>query len=255
MNHFIKIALLLFTVTVATAQTNVVKTVKGKIMAESIDLDGIYIINLKSDVATATEKEGYFAIKANVGDTLMFSAIQIKGRKMVITADDFEKELLLIKLEPMMNKLDELVIKQYKNINAVSLGIISPNTKHYTPAERKLRTASGDGISGNTDGTSGASAGLDPLFNWISGRTAMLEKEVAVEKKETLLQKIENQFSLDYFTKKLKIPEPYVKGFWYFVVEDFAFVNAMNLKNKTMATFVLAELAVKYTDLLKAEDK
>lgn len=255
MNHFFKIVLLLFTVTVGTAQTNTVKTVKGKVMAESIDLDGIYIINLKSDVATATEKEGYFTIKAAVGDTLMFSAIQIKGTKMVVTSNDFEKELLLVKLEPMVNKLDELIIKQYKNINAVSLGIISPNTKHYTPAERKLRTASGDGISGNTDGTSGASAGLDPLFNWMSGRTAMLKKELEVERKETMLQKIENQFSLDYFVKKLKIPEAYVKGFWYFVVEDTRLVNAMNVKNKTMATFVLAELATKYIDLLKVEDK
>lgn len=255
MNHFFTILLLFFTVTIATAQSNVVKNIKGKVMAESIDLEGIYIVNLKSDVAAATEKEGYFTIKASVGDTLMFSAIQIKGSKVVITSGEFEKELVLVKLEPMVNKLDELVIKQYKNINAVSLGIISPNTKHYTPAERKLRTASGDGISGNTDGSSGASAGLDPLFNWMSGRTAMLKKELEVEKKETMLQKMENQFSLEYFVKKLKIPEEYVKGFWYYVVEDSRFVNAMNVKNKTMATFVLAELATKYVDLLKAEDK
>jgi hypothetical protein len=39
-----------------------------------------------------------------------------------------------------MNQLDEVVIRRYNNINAVSLGII-PNQKSYTPAERKLRTA------------------------------------------------------------------------------------------------------------------
>ncbi|NNT71888.1 hypothetical protein HKT18_06640 [Flavobacterium sp. IMCC34852] len=255
MNYFFKIIGLLLTVTVATAQNNIVKTSKGKVVSESVDLDGIYIINLKSNAATATEKEGYFTLKVSVGDTLMFSAIQIKSKKIVVSQEDFDKDLFLVKLEPMVNKLDELVIKQYKNINAVSLGIISQNTKHYTPAERKLRTASGDGISGNTNGSSGASAGLDPLFNWMSGRTAMLQKELEVERKETMLQKIENQFSMDYFVKKLKIPEEYVKGFWYYVVEDSGFVNAMNLKNKTMATFVLAELAIKYADLLKAEDK
>lgn len=255
MNLFFKIALLLLTVNVTIAQNSVVKSIKGKVASESVDLEGIYIINLKSDIATATEKEGYFTIKVSVGDTLMFSAIQIKGKKIVVSQEDLDKELFLVKLEPMINRLDEVIVKQYKNINAVSLGIISPNTKHYTPAERKLRTASGDGISGNTDGTTGASAGLDPLFNWMSGRTAMLKKELEVERKETMLQKIENQFSIDYFVKKLKIPEEYVKGFWYFVVEDSKFVSAMNLKNKTMATFVLAELATKYIDLLKAEDK
>ena len=255
MNHFFKIIVFFLTVTVATAQNNVVKTIKGKVISESIDLEGIYIINLKSEVATTTEKEGYFTIKASVGDTLMFSAIQIKGKKKVVTTSEFETELVLVKLEPMVNKLDELIIKQYKNINAVSLGIISPNTQHYTPAERKLKTASGADVAGNTDGSMGGSVGLDPLFNWRSGRTSMLKKEVEVERKETMLQKIENQFSLEYFVKKLKIPEEYVKGFWYFVVEDSRFVSAMNVKNKTMATFVLAELATKYIDLLKAEGK
>jgi len=46
-------------------------------------------------------------------------------------------------LEPLVRLLDEVRINEYKNINAVSLGIISPNTKHYTPAERKLYTATG----------------------------------------------------------------------------------------------------------------
>ncbi len=255
MNHFIKITFLLLTVNAFYAQNVEVKTVKGKVGSEIVDLDGIYVVNLRSEVSTATEKEGYFTINASVGDTLMFSALQIKGKKIVVSENDFQEELLLVKLEPMINKLDELVIKQYKNINAVSLGIISPNTKHYTPAERKLKTASGVDLAGNTDGTTGVSAGIDPLFNWMSGRTSMLKKEVEVERKETLLQKLENQFGFDYFIKKLKIPEEYVKGFWYYVVEDSKFSTALNAKNMTMATFVLTELATNYIDLLKVDDK
>ena len=255
MKLFIKIVLLLLTVNTFYAQNVETKSVKGKVVCESVDLDGIYIINLRSDTSTATEKEGYFTINVSVGDTLLFSALQIKGKKIVISEMDFNSELLLVKLEPMINKLDELVIKQYKNINAVSLGIISPNTKHYTPAERKLKTASGVDIAGNTDGSSGASAGLDPLFNWMSGRTSLLKKELEVEQKETLLKKLENQYGLDYFIQKLKIPEDYVKGFWYYVVEDTKFSVALNAKNRTLATFILTELAVKYIDLLKVEDK
>lgn len=255
MSHYIKIAFLLLSINTFYAQNVEVKTVKGKIACEAIDLDGIYIINLRSDASTATEKEGYFSINVSVGDTIMFSALQIKGKKIVISETDFQAELFLVKLEPMINKLDELVIKQYKNINAVSLGIISPNTKHYTPAERKLKTASGVDLAGNTDGTSGGSVGLDPLFNWFSGRTGMLKKELEVEQKETLLKKIENQFSFDYFIQKLKIPEEYVKGFWYYAVEDVAFSTALNAKNKTLATFVLTELAVKYINLLEVDHK
>ncbi len=230
-----------------------VNDIKGKVVSEAVDLEGIYVINLKSEATASTTKGGYFTIAAKVGDTLMFSAIQIKGRKMTITPSDVTRELLLVKLEPMVNRLDEVVVKQYKNINAVSLGIIPGDTKRYTPAERKLKAASGVGAKGNEDGSMGGSAGLDPLFNWMSGRTTMLKKEVEVEKKESLLQKIESQFGIDYFAEKLKIPKEYIKGFWYFVVEDTRFVSALNAKNKTMATFVLAELATKYLELLHTD--
>jgi hypothetical protein len=255
MRYFLKIIMLLLVSNGLSAQNGLVKTIKGKVISEAVDLDEIYIINLKSEATTSTEKGGYFSIAAAVGDTLMFSAIQIKGRKITITDKDFDKELLMVKLEPMINRLDEVIVKQYKNINAVSLGIIPADTKHYTPAERKLMAASGADVKGNTDGSMGGSASLDPLFNWMSGRTAMLEKELEVEKKETLLQKIENQFGIDYFVEKLKIPREYVRGFWYYVVEENRFVSALNAKNKTMGTFVLTELATKYLEIQKPEKK
>ena len=98
---------------------------------------------------------------------------------------------------------------------------------------------------------SGGSLGLDPILNWISGRTKMLKKELKVEKKEIALQKINDLFEEDYFTKILKIPVENVKGFQYFLVEDAEFVKALKSKNKTMAKFLLIGLASNYLDLQK----
>lgn len=207
------------------------KVLSGKVVSEAVNLDGIYVINLNTDQATTTANEGFFNINVSVGDTLMFAALPIKGLKRVITEADYNQKLVLIKLEPMVHRLNEVVIKQYKHINAVDLGIVAPTIKKYTPAERRLRTANGDGIEGNTDGSSGASVGLDPLFNWMSGRTALLKKELEVERKETLLQRIENQFGISYCIDKLKIPAEYVKGFWYYIVDEPKFVAAMKTKN------------------------
>lgn len=255
MRYFFQIVLLILVPNLLLAQNGEPKDIRGKVVSEAPYLENIYIINLKTEKTTSTDKGGYFEITAIVGDTLLFSAVQIKGTKMVITAEDVAKDLVLVKLDPIINRLDEVVVRQYKNINAVSLGIIPASTKHYTPAERKLKAASDPDFKGNTDGSMGASASLDPVFNWMSGRTAMLEKEVEVEKKETLLQKIENQFGVDYFTKRLKIPKEYVKGFWYYVVDESRFINALNAKNMNMANFVLAELATNYLEILKSETK
>ena len=87
---------------------------------------------------------------------------------------------------------------------------------------------------------------IDPLLNWISGRTRMLKKEVEVERKEFLIDRTADYYQKEYFTDVLKIPEDYVDGFLFYVVENSRFVMAMKDKNKTMATFVLSELAVEY---------
>ncbi len=215
------------------------KKINGKVTADCSDLEGIYIINLHSEKATVTERGGYFSINASVGDTLVFSSVQFKALKVSLKEQDFAKELLFVKMETLVRLLDEVKINEYKNINAVSLGIIPANVKRYTPAKRKLYTAtSGGGI-----------LPIDPVLNWISGRTAMLKKEVEVEKKESLLDKILDLFGDKYFTETLKIPEDYIKGFQYYVVEDLKFAEAIKAKNKTMTTFIMNELAVKYKEL------
>jgi hypothetical protein len=71
------------------AQEPVPGKLKGKVIADMSDLEGIYIINLKTEKATITEKGGYFAIAAVAGDTLLFSAMQFKGVRVVLTQKNF----------------------------------------------------------------------------------------------------------------------------------------------------------------------
>lgn len=244
----IKILLFLFFLTQLSLaqQLTVSKKIYGKITADSNDLENIYIINLQSDKSALSERGGYFSIDGAIGDTLVFTAVQFKSVKITLKASDFNNEILFVKMETLIRILDEVKINEYKNINAVSLGIISSRTKHYTPAERKLKAAS------NYDAQIGTntSVGLDPVLNWISGRTTMLKKEVEVEKKELMLTKIENLYDEKYFIETLKIPENFVKGFQYYIVEDAKFAEALKAKNKTMATFLMNELAVTYKELI-----
>ena len=218
------------------AQTTGVSSVlKGKILADTNDLDGIYIFNASTKDAVLSDKEGYFQIKATVGDTLMVSAVQFKGVKVGLKKEDFGPNLFFVKMHTLLRQLDEVRIMQYKNINSVSLGIVSKNVKTYTPAERKIYTATN---------------GVDKLFNMISGRTKMLKEEAGIEKKEFLLEKISRLYDDSFFRDKLKIPEINIKGFQYYIIEDKDFVDALNSKNKTLATFLMGELAVQYLELL-----
>ena len=222
---------------------------KGKVISDASSLDEIHVINLTNEKSTVTEKGGFFSILAKVTDTLMFSGMQIKGMQIVLKQSDFSENLFFMRLKQQITMLDEVYIKDYSEINAFSLGIIPFGTKSYTPAQRRLRTATAPFLDLNAGGMAGGSVGVDPIINWLSGRTAMLKKELAVEKKERLQVKIDNLYKEDFFVKTLKIPVEYIKGFQIYVNDDQRLIDSIKSKNKTMTTFLLGELAEKYKQI------
>ena len=229
--------------------------VSGKIVSESSLLEGIHVINLSKRNGAITDARGYFQIKAKVYDTLQFSAVNLKATRYVMKQSDYSNDLLLIKMESLITELEEVAIINYKNINAVALGIVPANQKTYTPAERKLKTASEFKPESTFyfGGTTGVSLSFDAILNAISGRTTMLKNELVVERKELLQAKTSDYFERKYFVETLKIPDEFVDGFLFYIVENEKFVNTMKDKNKTMATFVLSELAVEYLKLKELE--
>jgi hypothetical protein len=241
--------------TAALAQTTIPRNLRGKLKADFGTPEGFYVINLKTEQAEITDDGGYFSIPAIVGDTLLFSAAQFRGVRVVVTSDDFGEELLSVQMESIMNQLDEVVIRRYSNINAVSLGVIPAGQKSYTAAERKLKTATGLNPTAAAGSMAGGSVSLDPLFNIISGRTAMLKKELKVEKKEIYLVMLDEMFDIDHYNNKFKIPLDYVKGFKYYAVDNDKFTIILNQKNITTTEFLLGELATKYKEIIARENK
>ena len=187
-----------------------------------------------------------------IGDTLQFSGLQVVTKKVVIDENDVLKKLYVVTVQAKVIPLEEVEIRQYPNINAVSLGILQKPAKKYTPAERKLRTA-GEFHWYSPLLIPIGGMPLDGLINSISGRTAMLKKELKIERKEYLLQKIEYLFKEEYFTENLKIPKEYVRGFWYYAVEDSKLTEAINSNNKMMARFIFSDIASKYLELLNTK--
>ena len=117
------------------AQGPIYDKLNGKVSADMSNLEGIYVINLKTEKAAITEKGGAFSIPAVPGDTLLFSAAQFKRIRIVLKQEDFEKELLFVKMMPIVNQLREVIVRRgYDNINAVATRDNSKRTKIYTPA-------------------------------------------------------------------------------------------------------------------------
>ena len=221
--------------------------INGKITAPTSDLNGITITNTSQKNSVITDKNGFFTIKAAINDSIKITAIQFNSTALILRKEDFEKERIVINLRLHTTLLKEVKIVQSQD--GYQAGVLSKKAKTFTPAERKLNTASNLYPTANVGTMTGGSMGLDPIINWISGRTKRLKQEVNVEQKELALQKINYLFDETYFTTALKVPEDKLEGFLYYIVEDAEFIKALSAKNKTMTKFLLVDLSKKYLKL------
>lgn len=209
------------------------KLLQGIIVADDTMLSGIEVVNLGNEKVTVSNSKGVFSIMAKADDILMFSSKSLEIRRVLVDEEDFKSGTITVNMYPKINELEEVIVKK-SPIEGVS---IIPGQKQYTPAERKLHTAT-NGI-------------LDVPINWMSGRTAMLKKEVVVERKERLLDKVGILYEDKYYTETLKIPEIYIDDFQRYIIEDKEFTAALKVKNRTMMLFLISKLAVNYNAIPK----
>jgi hypothetical protein len=209
------------------------KLLQGIIAADDALLSGIDVVNLGNEKVTVTNSKGEFSILAKADDILVFSSKSLEMRRLLIDEDDLKSGTITVNMYPKINELNEVIVKK-NPIEGVS---IIPGQKQYTPAERKLHTA-----------TSGL---LDAPISWMSGRTAMLKKEVVVERKERLLDKIGILYEDKYYIETLKVPEIYIDDFQRYIIEDKDFTAALKVKNRTMMLFLISKLAVNYNAIPK----
>jgi hypothetical protein len=213
----------------------------AKVIVDSTAVSNVNIINVSSEKTTVSDKNGMFQILVQEGDILVLSAVNLESRKKTIEEDDLKSEVVVLNMKLKITPLKEVIVNENNDVNAEKLRIIPHGQKEYTPAERKLYTAR-SGI-------------LDPLLNKISGRTAMLKREVQVERNEKLLLKLDGFYEENYYTNVLKIPKEYIKGFQYYLIEDIDYSRALQAKNKTLTMFYVKRLAVNYNEIIRLEEK
>src|SRR5690606_9985044 len=116
----------------------------------------------------------------------------------------FHSDLIVVEMQALVTELDEVVIEDYRDINAESLGLVPKGQKQYTREEKMLFTSQN---------------GVDGIFNAISGRTKEMKKAVEIAGKRSLMTEINYIFTPEEIIEKFQIPREYVDGFIFYAVE------------------------------------
>ena len=215
----------------------------GRVSSES-NIENIHVINKTEQVFTITDNKGHFVITGKLNDTLSFSSIQHKLKRIIITKDIITTQAVVVFLDEQINNLDEVLVgkvlsgslmQDIKNIegkapiNFYDVGIPGYTGKIATQSERRLSEA---GVFKPIMllGALTGSIPLNPIINGISGRTKRLKKIVAVEDRESLMQSIKGRLSKDFFSSN-PLKEELRLDFFYFCSDDENFIK--HCKNQT----------------------
>ena len=128
------------------------KTVHGRIVNDSIKLENVVVFNVNSKTGILIGSNGFFSILAKVNDTLVFSSLTFKSKKIVLTEREISTPILRVKLDAFTNQLGEVIVPPKKIIKPVSANTQAIVDKQYFDDEKsspKNRTMLSDGTIEN----------------------------------------------------------------------------------------------------------
>jgi hypothetical protein len=249
-NYFLIFCLLITFLVHAQERERVL--INGKIIVKSAPVEGVHVLNLVTEKASVSNALGEFQLAVNEDDLLVFSAVNLNYWRKSIRESDIKNGYFEVEMTSKEEKLDEVIVTEYTKINAQNLRIIDYKPRVYTPAERKLRATqikTIDLINFNS-----VLIPLDPLLYWVTGRTKLLKGELAIEKKELLLKKLDNWNEIVFYLHELKIPIENVDGFKFFIIYDEELMGFLASDNKIHGNFRIATLANEFLTYLNSDE-
>lgn len=219
------------------------KLITGKVLFNEDAISDVHIVNKNSNQGTSTNDFGLFEIPVSIGDILEFSHINLNEKKVTITKEILENELIKIHLEGKTYQLEEITLEKPKSIFYVDPEIMPPPTVN----AKTLNLPYANTIAKKDDAVfkfrSGGVVNLDNLFNALNGNNKRRKELQKITYEDKILTKIRKHFTDDFFITDLNIKQENINPFLNYCFKK----NIINHYNK--------EELIKLTRILMLESR
>ncbi|MFY8188979.1 MAG: carboxypeptidase-like regulatory domain-containing protein [Flavobacterium sp.] len=233
---------------ISFAQITTREIINGKIVADSLAIEGVTIFNKTSNKGAVSDSEGFFSLFARPNDTLIFSNVAFSSRALVLDEFDFKVKVVKVELKTKINELDEVVVSPYsltgdlmKDTNNLKVVMIDPKTKELNIMNQEMNPdfySTTENIAMLNDGT--IKYGVD--FTKVG---KLLKKTIFKSDK-----KDKTEHNTKYFQDKI-VPQILKEKFSYHF-----FHETLKLKDNEIALFLnFCESDPKIKSLLESKDE
>jgi len=235
------------------------QVLKGKVVADSLEVQNITVFNVSSNIGAVTDVSGAFYIKAKEKDTLFFQGLSFVSQKYILTKKDFYSEELEIKLNVKVNELNEVIvspctltgnlekdmhkIKVYDLFDSVDMNVVKNYEADNYQNKPKITTAPNHfAPGGSTIDFKIIGKGIGKLLG-IKGNPKKNVLAVMEDRKHRDIQSksfaehIKERFSNHFFVFTLKIKNERIASFLAFaVVPSYQLAELLKVENELQLT-------------------
>jgi len=212
--------LLLLLPVIAIAQKTPRKILAGRVVADSLKVENLTVLNTTSRIRAVTDDNGDFTLYARPTDTLLFSGIAVRDAKLVLKPEHFLQGRLIVQLNVDVTVLDEVVIRANVLSGDLESDSRKTKTKNITggmDSEMLIKTDSTLRPKANPNGALPSNVvgsqltGVDFLavYDMIFKKKSKKKdkgKIYAADSGKTFSDNVKERFTHHFFTNMLKIP-------------------------------------------------
>lgn len=241
-------------------------SLKGKIVADSLQGSSIHIINMTQKTGTVNTPSGNFEISVRENDVLLFSSIEFEKKEIIITSEVLNEAFLRVELIVAVNELDDVNlsnitltgnlntdIKNIETVKGLPIGISAAdfmNARFKSDFTDPLRAPENIALQQNNNfqETSVDLIAVAGLISDLIGIKRSPKVKLPPGYFDPFSIQIRNLFSDDFFITSLRIKEEKIKDFLFYL--DDQEINRQLLLDKNR--MALIELLIDHSEKYRA---
>lgn len=217
------------------------KVITGKVFFDDNVIADVHVVNKNSNIGTNSDDLGLFEIPVVLGDTLLFSHINLKDKKIVIDTSILNQEVTKIDLESKTYQLEEITLEKPKSIFYVDPEILPSPTVNAETLNLPYANTKPKKENAIFKFRSGGLISLDNLINALNGNNKREKQLMKIQYEDKMLEKIRKHYTDDFFITDLNIKQENIMPFLNYCFKK----NIINYYKKenllTLTTILMKE--------------